>query len=141
MATGRMSEKGSGRRTAIALVWVGAVAATGCAPNDSKLDDRSGPTHSALVFSCDKLPGVSGLRLCYATDKYCGKEGGCFKRSKAYCYIRSAIGDGAWSTTDKTVSCFPTPDECTKDHDGVGSWGPPPLQTECREMSPDEQPI
>ena len=97
------------------------------------------PTSEA-VFSCDKLPGVGGLRLCYATDKYCDKEGGCFKRPKAQCYIRSAVGNGGWSATEKTVSCFPTMEECTKDRDGVGAWGPPPIQTPCREMSPDEQP-
>ena len=84
-------------------------------------------------------PGRPWLGDCYITDEHCGsRPGGCFQRAKAHCYIRSAIDTDGWSSTQRTTSCFVTAAECHRDHDGEGSWGPPPYQGDCYEMAPDE---
>lgn len=96
------------------------------------------PEQSKRVFYCAKQPGIAGVRDCTFTDRYCAKKGDCFVLSTSHCYVRSAIDTDSWSKTEKTTACFATAPECKKDHDGVGSWGPPPYQTVCHETTPYE---
>jgi len=93
---------------------------------------------STRGFFCAKQPGIAGVRSCNVTDTSCAKTGGCFVRATSHCYVRSAIDPDWWSKTERTTTCFATAEECQKDHDGVGNWGPPPYHAECHEMALDE---
>lgn len=102
----------------------------------------SHPKDSQAAFYCAReAAGPPFLRACQVSEESCaGMPGGCFKRPTSHCYTRSAIDLAGWSSTDRTTSCFVSAEECREDHDGVGRWGPPPYQSNCHEMRPDEVP-